>query len=57
SGNCKFAVCTNALGAGVNFSHIRAVLHFGATDSLLSYAQETGRAGRDGKHALASMFV
>ncbi|PIA12724.1 DNA/RNA helicase, partial [Coemansia reversa NRRL 1564] len=48
SGSCKFAVCTNALGVGVNFPHIRAVFHYGATEDLLSYAQETGRAGRDG---------
>ncbi len=41
-------VATAALGAGVDLPGIRHVLHLDAPTGLLDYAQETGRAGRDG---------
>lgn len=39
---------TNALGLGVDAPTIRAVIHVGIRESLAQYAQESGRAGRDG---------
>lgn len=39
---------TNALGLGVDAPSIRVVIHVGVVRKLRDYAQESGRAGRDG---------
>jgi superfamily II DNA helicase RecQ len=39
---------TNALGLGVDAPTIRVVIHAGTVRRLREYAQESGRAGRDG---------
>jgi superfamily II DNA helicase RecQ len=39
---------TNALGLGVDAPSIRVVIHVGVVRKLKDYAQESGRAGRDG---------
>ncbi|PXF39443.1 ATP-dependent helicase SGS1 [Gracilariopsis chorda] len=41
-------VCTSAFGAGVDAPNVRIVMHLGGSSSLVDYAQEAGRAGRDG---------
>jgi superfamily II DNA helicase RecQ len=40
---------TNALGLGVDAPTIQAVVHIGTVRKMRHYAQESGRAGRDGK--------
>lgn len=40
---------TSALGIGVDIPNIRCIVHIGFPRSLLDYAQESGRAGRDQK--------
>jgi superfamily II DNA helicase RecQ len=46
--NSRVIVTTNALGMGIDIPDIRMVVHAGAPRRLRDYAQESGRAGRDG---------
>lgn len=47
-GEHRVIVATNALGLGVDIPDIRVVIHAGPPRKLRDYAQESGRAGRDG---------
>jgi ATP-dependent DNA helicase RecQ len=56
SDKAEVMVATNAFGMGVDKPDIRFVYHYDAPDSLDSYYQEIGRAGRDGANAEAVLF-
>lgn len=55
-GELEVVVATTAFGMGVDKAEIRFVLHYDHPASLEAYAQEAGRAGRDGKEAYAILL-
>ena len=50
-------ICTNAFGMGLDVEDVRLVVHWQHPASLEDYLQEFGRAGRDGRAAVAVLFT
>ena len=50
-------VTTVSLAMGIDHRSIRSVIHYNMPNSLETYVQEVGRAGRDGKRAQCHVFL
>ena len=52
-----FMVATSAFAEGFDYPHIRMVINVNEPDSIVLFAQESGRAGRDGERAYSLVLL
>jgi superfamily II DNA helicase RecQ len=52
-----YIVATTALAEGFDYPHVRLVMNVDEPESLVIFAQESGRAGRDGKRAYSMVLL
>jgi superfamily II DNA helicase RecQ len=57
SGTYKGLVATTALAAGNDYPHVRITAHIGSPFDMVTFAQQSGRAGRDGQRAVSYLVV
>ncbi|KAI6882191.1 hypothetical protein KC360_g5991 [Hortaea werneckii] len=52
-----YIVATTALAEGFDYPHVRLVMNIDEPESLVIFAQESGRAGRDGRRAYSMVLL
>ena len=52
-----YIVATTALAEGFDYPHVRLVMNVDEPESLVIFAQESGRAGRDGRRAYSMVLL
>jgi superfamily II DNA helicase RecQ len=57
TGKTRVIVATNALGGGVDIPDIGWIIRADEPQDMLDYAQEDGRAGRDGRVSQAILVT
>jgi ATP-dependent DNA helicase RecQ len=55
NGQAKYIIATNAFGLGVDKKDVRMVAHADVPGTIEAYAQEAGRAGRDGEESICAL--
>lgn len=57
AGKRVIMVSTSILGCGMDYPHVREVVHYQISYSMLDYHQDVSRGGRDGEMCLATTYT